>query len=469
MSGITSAFNVARSGLAINSQWSEVVSGNIANADNPDYGRRTLNRASFSDGSVVATGVIRATDASLTRMFREEYGRMTRQEALSTGLTAYTTALGSIDDAGAPTQLLSQFQTSLDFLFNDPGQSSLQQAALQSAQALTRGLNRVSGDLDTATNETYQRLTSDMTEANKLMQQISDVNTKLARTEPNSALYVTLKDQQESALNQLSAYADIKISDGPQGSVNVRTTGGARLIDGTEVFNFEYDRGTGVLTAGGYEVTPGRAIGVSEGSIAGHVELLVTTLPKIRLQLDEFARGLIQTFENSDASIAPPAAGLFTDNGAAYDPASLTGLAGRISVNDAVNPNAGGALWRLRDGIGATTPGAQGESTQLGAFIDALDAPQSFDGASGLPTGIALSEFGAAMISAQQDIRARADEAFDNYAASAGSIDDARLNAQGVSLDDELQQLLMVEKSYAANAQVISALSDMLDALLAAT
>lgn len=469
MSGINSAFNIARSGLTINSQWSEIVSGNIANADNADYGRRTLSRTSTESGNVLATGVQRAADASLTRMYREELARAMRQDALSTGLTAYTTGLGSLDDPNSPMQLLNQFQTSFDFLFNDPGQTSLQQATLQSAQSLARGLNRVSNNLDTAVGETRQRLGSDITETNKLLNQLADLNTKMANTEPGSALYVTLEDQQTASLNRLAEYVDIKVTPSERGMVDVRTMGGARLVEREGAFNLAYDSGTGQLTAGGVDVTPGRTTGVNEGLLAGHVELLNDILPKVRLQIDEFARGLVQTFENADASLGAGDAGLFTDAGGAYDPGALTGLAGRITVNDAVDPSAGGALWRLRDGIGATTSGSQGDSSQIDAFIAALDGPQSFNGSTGLPTGISLSEFGAAMIANQQDARARADKAFENYATSAASVDDARLNAQGVNIDDELQQLLLIEKSYAANAQVISTLSDMLDALLAAT
>ena len=35
MSGISSAFNFASAGLTMNAHWSEVVSGNIASADDP--------------------------------------------------------------------------------------------------------------------------------------------------------------------------------------------------------------------------------------------------------------------------------------------------------------------------------------------------------------------------------------------------------------------------------------------------
>ena len=57
-----------------------------------------------------------------------------------------------------------------------------------------------------------------------------------------------------------------------------------------------------------------------------------------------------------------------TDAGAAYDPLASEGLAGRIALNDAVNPVAGGAAWRLRDGLGSAAPGDAGDP----ALLDAL-------------------------------------------------------------------------------------------------
>ena len=131
-------------------------------------------------------------------------------------------------------------------------------------------------------------------------------------------------------------------------------------------------------------------------------------------------------------------------------------------------PDQGGALWRLRDGIGATAPGSAGSTAQIGAFIDGMNDQHSFDGATGISSDITLTEYGAAMIAQQQNIRAEASDQQQALVASTSSIDAARLNAQGVNIDDELQQLLLIEKTYAANSQVVSTLSQMLDVLLAA-
>ena len=467
MSSIPNAFNISRTGLTMTSHWAQVVSGNIANADDPSYGRRTLDRVTYGGGTVHATAIRRQADQSLARMYREELANMTREETIASGIRAYTTSLGSLDDPNSPAQLLTEFQTSLDFLFNDPAQTSLQQATLQSAEALTRGLNRLSGDLDSATGETLQRLRADLSDANEIMEGIAKLNVRVTRAEPGTELYATLKDQQDAALNRLAEYMDIRVEPGAEGTVDIYTQGGMRLLEGDTAQTLEFDRATGVLTAGGEDITPPRVTGVNSGRLAGHAQLWNETLPRMRLQIDELARSIIVSFEDADASLGPGDAGLFTDGGLAYDPASLTGLAGRIAVNDLVIPENGGALWRLRDGLGTVLPDHSGNTEQLGAFIDAMDAPQTYDPGTTLPSDITLADYVSSMIADQRSRYAAAEKDFENFAASAGSIDDARLNAQGVNIDDELQQLLMVEKSYAANSQVVSTLSNMLDTLLA--
>ena len=43
-----------------------------------------------------------------------------------------------------------------------------------------------------------------------------------------------------------------------------------------------------------------------------------------------------------------------------------------------------------------------------------------------------------------------------------------RRNSEGVNIDDEMQQLLLIEQSYAANSRVLTAVSEMIDTLIAA-
>ena len=84
------------------------------------------------------------------------------------------------------------------------------------------------------------------------------------------------------------------------------------------------------------------------------------------------ARDLIERFQDPalDSTIGIAGAGLFTDGTGPFDPLDEIGIATRISVNPAVDPAAGGAAWRLRDGIGAATAGEVGNSTLISALAD---------------------------------------------------------------------------------------------------
>ena len=184
--------------------------------------------------------------------------------------------------------------------------------------------------------------------------------------------------------------------------------------------------------------------------------------------MDEYARGLIQTFEEADASLAPGEAGLFTDNGIAFDPANITGLASRLQINSKISSTGEAEVWRIRDGLGATSPGAGSETVQINAFLAGLDTAMNAATGTGIPAEVTLRDFSAEMITSQAATRARAENDFNAAASAAEVVMSARRNSEGVNIDDEMQQLLLIEQSYAANSRVLTAVSEMIDTLIAA-
>jgi flagellar hook-associated protein 1 FlgK len=49
---------------------------------------------------------------------------------------------------------------------------------------------------------------------------------------------------------------------------------------------------------------------------------------------------------------------------------------------------------------------------------------------------------------------------------SADTLETARINRDGVNIDDEMQKLLLIEQSYGASAQVVQVAGRMIDILL---
>ena len=170
------------------------------------------------------------------------------------------------------------------------------------------------------------------------------------------------------------------------------SSNGGVLLDG-RVFELSFDAATIVtpdLTLGAglsglmqdqgantgpVPVPTGTGAGLFDGgSLAALFEVRDRIVPEFDGEIDRYANDLIERFRD----LMPPAAldasgeGLFVD----ANPGALTGLAGRLEVNAAVDPGAGGAVWRLRDGLSAATPGLEGNGVILQALSDAMVEPR---------------------------------------------------------------------------------------------
>ena len=170
------------------------------------------------------------------------------------------------------------------------------------------------------------------------------------------------------------------------GSISLYTPSGAVLVDGPPaVFGFSVtsivtpDMAIGGalsgLTLNGSPVaTEGDRSAIRGGSLAAQFAVRDELAVTAQAQLDALSRDLVERFSDAglDATRAPGDPGLFTDAGAAFDPLNEVGLSQRLRINAAADPAQGGALWRLRDGLGATTPGPVGNSTLLGALASTL-------------------------------------------------------------------------------------------------
>ncbi|WP_375689969.1 flagellar hook-associated protein FlgK [Pseudooceanicola sp. LIPI14-2-Ac024] len=465
---LTSAFNAATTGLSLTSRWASTTSLNISNANTLGYARRTPNVTVSATGEPIVNGISRAIDYSLDSMYHAETARTGTQSALAEVLTLYTTTLGGTDSTDGMLARLTDFQSSMNLLAITPSDTSLQRAAVTDAEELVNALNRADSGLEQARNSAAGSAATDVAEINTLLSQIAKLNARIETEAEGTDTRLTFEDKLTQALDDLSPLIDYTVRYDSVGRVEIFTTGGTPLLQGDEPSLLAFDKTTLSLTAGGIDITPNvdGVRGINEGTLAGYITFLNTKAPEIQAQLDEVARALIQGFQDSDASLAAGDAGLFTDAGVAITGPITEGLAGRIAINDAVLPEAGGELWRLRDGIGATVEGAQSDPTQINAFIDFMNSTTSFDSAAGLGDSATLTSYISTLIASQQTLRSEAETSRDSYSAGADTIQSTRMGFMGVNVDDELQQLLLIEQSYGANSQVLQTINEMFEELL---
>ena len=469
---LSGALNSATAGLHTTQGQSRIAADNVSNAMTPGYVRReaVLVTASGGQGGAVISEVRREVDATLQRMSRLENSRMTQYQSIQEGLTTYTAYLGQPGDGTSPADRFNEFQNSLTTLVNMPSSNGAQTSVALAAEDLVRSVKGAATTLSTTLNDVNMEIRYEVADLNTALYQLRDLNASGSGFTPGSLEAAQFDEKVDTILDQISGIVDTRIHRSSNGSISLYTVSGAALLEGRVVQDVTFNPSDGTLMAGNQDITPFKdgVRGIQHGSLAGLSELKRETIPQFSQQLDEYARGLIQTFEDADASLAPGEAGLFTDNGIAFDPANITGLASRLQINSKISSTGDAEVWRIRDGLGATSPGAGSETVQINAFLAGLDTSMNAATGTGIPAEVTLRDFSAEMITSQAATRARAENDFNAAASAAEVVMSARRNSEGVNIDDEMQQLLLIEQSYAANSRVLTAVSEMIDTLIAA-
>ncbi len=485
---LTSALSAANSGLATASRQAEITSGNIANASTPGYVRRSLRVGEMvlnGRGQGVRTlGVNRATNEGLTREMRKAMASAAGTDIIARSYSDLNRALGKPGDGYGLFVAYQTLESSLRELSVTPESPALQ----------TAGVNALS-NLSLQFNDQYsighnQRLTADTAIARSVrtvntdLHRLADLNGQISGLGQGSNDISALKDERGRILNEISDILPIKVIRQQHGVINITTVQGVFLLSGS-VHEIKFTAAGAVppgtklgdgsnilsgLSVDGQTITPNTngAFPVTSGKLFGLFSVRDVVAPKFLDGLDAMAADIISRFSDNTLDPTKPAGapGVLTDNGAALNLSNLTGLASRIRINSAIDPTQGGQATRLRDGLGAPSPGPVSDASILNNLLTAFTSSGSAPVNSGLSGNLSSSEIAAGFSSVIGEGRVNADAVAVTSLARARSLENAVLSETGVNTDAEMQTLLLVEQSYAANARVIQSVSKMLDTLM---
>lgn len=166
---------------------------------------------------------------------------------------------------------------------------------------------------------------------------------------------------------------------------------------------------------------------------------------------------------------------LFTDGGSLYTGAisgngsQQTGLAGRISVNNALIGDPSRTI------VYSTSPlTAAGDTTRSDFLFKQLTAgsyrysPQTGIGTTATPFAGTLLNFAKQFISAQGQSASTAKQLADGQDVVLNTLQKKVNSTSGVNIDEEMAHLLALQNAYSANARVMSTVKDMYAALIQA-
>ena len=483
---LTTGLNIARSALNAAGGQTAVVSRNIASVNDPNYTRRSANLISLVGGGVGIASIARSTNKVLFDARLDASSQSLMQQSIVAGLDRLNNTVGDPQSDMSPAALIGKFADAMQLYAASPNDTVAAASAVARANGLAHALNDAAAAVQTVRTQADADMASSVDRINSLLSQLEEVNATIVGAGANEDVSDSL-DQRDKIVTELSQEIGIKTKARGNNDIVIYTDSGVTLFETkARAVTFQATTGYNATTPGnavyvdGVPVTGDAAsMALHSGRLAGLAAIRDDYAPQYQTQLDEIARGLIQSFAESDQSAVPAlpdVPGLFTWAGAPAMPGAglVSGLAGEIRIAASVDPEQGGNASLLRDGAISGNPAyrynstnASGFSDRLQSLIDKLGAQQAFDPGAGLGSNVSLSIFAAGSAGWLQEARKSASADADYSVALLSRASESLSNASGVNLDEEMTIMLELERSYQASAKLISAIDALFDTLLA--
>lgn len=480
----------AASGIDVSSNALDVISHNVANARTPDYTREVANQSSLDTvRGVVIDPTTRDLDVQLqTALFGQNAvvaSLTTRQGALE-GIDAVQGATASGDDLGS---LLANLQASFTNLATNPSDQTQQSAVIVAAGAVADQINRVAGSVAAARQSTQNDAVAAVADLTAALTSIGTLSDKIIAAQGLGRSTADLENQRDAAIDQASSIVPVRAVAQASGDVVIVAQGGLVLpTRGTSALTLApATLGTGStasaaapsLRLGGADVTAA----VIGGRLGADLTLRDATLPGYQAGLDEFAQTLATRFDAQGLTLFSNASGTVPNGTGVPAQSGYLGFSSTIQVNPAAmqSPSV------TRDGLQASTPtapsGRAGDTSLIQRILSYTFGTEQADGvpqpapltANLGPGGTVslpyaapttLTDFAATLVASMSgdvsDTKTRLDTATSLQTALQGQLS----NASGVSIDQEMANMVQVQNAYAANGKVVAAVQAMWTSLL---
>ncbi len=479
---ISGALSNAMSGLRAAGRASEIISSNISNASTPGYGVRSvaLSSSTVGSGGVNVDGIDRQINAGLLADLRLSAAEFENATARSSFLNRFENMLGTPDEPYSLSSRLAGFESALISAASRPDAPERLDSTVNAARDLIGVLSSASIDIQASRSEADRNIGVMVDRLNSSLAQVEEMNAQITKTIARGGDTASLMDNRQALVDEISALVPVRQVPRDNGQVALYSTGGAILLDSSaaEISFNKTNQVTpymsiGLGTLSGLEINglPVRTDSVTGalrgGTLGAQFEIRDELAVEAQTQIDAVARDLVERFQDPavDPTLLAGDAGLFTDGGGLFDPIDELGLSERLTLNAAVDPLQGGESWRIRDGMNAVVAGDVGNARLLQSLSDTLTANRT-PGSGNFGTGAYSAINLASALTSQVGADRYQAEQIQSFASSQFTELTQLMLTEGVDTDQELQSLILIEQTFAANARMITAVDEMMQTLL---
>jgi flagellar hook-associated protein 1 FlgK len=470
VSGTFSGLNTATTALWAQQRALDVTGQNIANVNTDGYSRQraelqslggTAVPAIYATSNSVGEGVSadkisRIRDAFLESRAQTEHATAASMTVADATYDQVQQAFREPGDTGIQSQL-SDMWTAWGDVHNNSTDPGARTEVLQRTQTLVAGLHQTRETLDAQWSQNHDTLSTLVKDVNSTASSIADLNTAIKRATQAGLPTNDLADKRDTLVLKLSDQIGATSSPADDGAITVAIGGvtlvsggstlGLKLVGSSDPDDVATDPPKVVTSPGGTAVSVG-------GTAQGQIVAMTDTIPAYRNGLDAIAQQLA-----TDLNAAHSAG--YDQNGAQGEPLFDDG-SGTLPV-DPTTITAANLTLRITDpkklaaaSLSPTAAGGvtSGDNTNADAIYQlSLDA-----------TG-ADSNYRKMIVSLGVDA-ASATSRLTTQSVISTQVDASRESVSGVSLDEEMTNMLQYQHAYAAAGKLVSTINDMLDTLI---
>jgi flagellar hook-associated protein 1 len=417
----------ALSGLIAQQTALDTTGNNIANANTEGYSRETallepntpLPIAAISGytgkGAQLGTGVTVATitrirNQYLDAQYRTQNSALGAAQTQAETLTQAQTAFNEPSTAGIATQL-SNFWSAWNSLATSPTSEAAKQGVVEAGEQLAGTFKELGAQLATISGqatEQYNSLTGPSGEVEEIATQIAQLNGQIKLSEEANQPPNEMLDRRDLLLDKLSSLANITVTEQPDHTDTVTFGDAAKpLVEGTTV-NWPQ----ALTEAAGGQLGALLNLTGPKGALTG-----------LRTSLDEVASTLASTV--NEHLVTPFFSG-------------ATAATLHVAV-----------VSKEVEASGTKNPGGNEVAREIAA----------------LRGGAAEQGYATLVETVGSDVRATKDDVT-TLQGTVASISDQRQSVSGVSLDEEMTNLITFQRGYQASARTLTVMSEMLETLI---
>jgi flagellar hook-associated protein 1 FlgK len=436
-----------------------VTGNNIANVNTPGYSRQRVgmetNALQAAAGGTVGFGVRTTTveriyDRFLGAQINQENANLGRWEAQKGMLERVEVAFDETGGYGL-NQALSKFWAGWQDLAMNPS-GGVERAVLAGAgQNLADRIRRTYAELGQVRRDIDASLAAGLEEINRLSASIADLNEKIARIEVGgTGMANDYRDSRDLALKQLSELIEIQSHEDSAGRVVVSVGSGRVLVESANHYDLSLRaavEGDAQLMwpdiGGGWTDISGE---IGAGQVGGWLQARDEKVAGYMSRLDQLAEGLITAVN----ALHSAGSGIDGSTGINF-------FSGSRAADMAVTEEILSDFNQIAAAFSGSPPGDASNALRIAALQTArtMDAGAlTFDDAA----NAIISQVGSDVREAKAYASHQADMMtyLENY----------REEVSGVSLDEEMVNLIKYQAGYNAAAKMISMAQEMLDSLM---